>query len=251
MSTGSGTHLRLRAAPILKMVGVTALVGAVIVAMVVALRSLPDFETTSRESPWVLSILVHVPQFAIPFAIIAGITRGRISSYGFNARQKPPLFRHVNMLALGAAFGLLLSLRYVPQIVAGEPVDVPRPVTPANVLGTMAFQWIVVGLCEETMFRGLVQTYLENTLGGSVTMAGHRVHVGIVIGAVLWGLFHFINLLVMPTASVLFTVVFTTLAGVAMGYAYHQTGSLLTTIIVHNTIFGVPLTIGYILNWLQ
>jgi membrane protease YdiL (CAAX protease family) len=42
------------------------------------------------------------------------------------------------------------------------PVDVPQPVTPANVLGNMTFQWIVVGLSEETMFRGLIQIYLMN-----------------------------------------------------------------------------------------
>ena len=41
-----------------------------------------------------------------------------------------------------------------------------------------------------------------------------------------------------------------TAAGLLMGYAYQETGSLCTTIIVHNTIFGVPLTVGYILHWL-
>lgn len=48
----------------------------------------------------------------------------------------------------------------------------------------------------------------------------------------------------------MFFVVLTTVAGLLMGYAYQETGSLLTTIIVHNTIFGVPLTVGYILYWL-
>ncbi len=54
----------------------------------------------------------------------------------------------------------------------------------------------------------------------------------------------------MPLGSVVFFVVLTTVAGLLMGYAYQETGSLLTTIIVHNTIFGVPLTVGYILYWL-
>jgi hypothetical protein len=31
-----------------------------------------------------------------------------------------------------------------------------------------------------------------------------------------------------------------------MGYAYQKTRSLFTTIIVHNTLFGVHLTVGYI-----
>jgi len=117
-------------------------------------------------------------------------------------------------------------------------------------LGNMTFQWIVVGLSEETMFRGLIQTYLMINLSGYVRILSHDLHVGTVIGAVIWGLFHFINILVMPLGPVVFTVVLTTMAGLLMGYAYQETGSLMTTIIVHNTMFGVPLTIGYILYWL-
>jgi len=100
------------------------------------------------------------------------------------------------------------------------------------------------------MFRGLIQTYLMNNLERYVKILGHDLHIGAVIGAILWGVFHFINILIMPLGPVVFTVALTTLAGLAMGYAYQETGSLLTTIIVHNTIFGVPLTLGYLLYWL-
>jgi membrane protease YdiL (CAAX protease family) len=120
-----------------------------------------------------------------------------------------------------------------------------------NVIGTMTFQWIIVGLCEETMFRGLIQTYLMNNLEGTVNMLGHELHIGTVIGAVIWGLFHFINILIMPLRPVIFFVILTTIVGLPIGYAYQRTKSLATTIIVHNAIFGVPLTIGYILHWLQ
>ena len=51
----------------------------------------------------------------------------------------------------------------------------------------------------------------------------------------------------MPLGSAVFVVAVTTVEGLLMGYAYQETGSLLTTIIVHNTIFGIPLTVGYIL----
>jgi len=74
--------------------------------------------------------------------------------------------------------------------------------------------------------------------------------IGKVIGAILFSVFHFINILVMPLGPVVFFVVLTTVADLRMGYAYQETRSLLTTIIVHNTIFGVPRTIGYILYWL-
>ena len=90
-----------------------------------------------------------------------------------------------------------------------------------------------------------------NNLKGFVTILGHDLHIGTVIGAIFWGVFHFINILVMPLASVVFVVILTTIAGLAMGYAYQETRSLLTTIIIHNTVFGIPLTLGYIIHWIS
>jgi membrane protease YdiL (CAAX protease family) len=242
-------RIELRVAPIIKMLGVTILVGLLIVLIYLAVRLIPNYEALMEESSWVFADLVHVPQFLIPLALICILTRGRLSEYGFNLKQNPPVFTHKRMLALGVFCGLLMSLKYVSQVSSGLPVDIPRPVTAVNVLGNLTFQWIVVGLSEETMFRGLIQTYLMKNLRGSVKVLGHVLHVGTVIGAIFWGLFHFINILVMPLDSVVFYVVFTTFAGLLMGYAYQESGSLFTTILVHNSLFGVPLTIGYILNW--
>jgi membrane protease YdiL (CAAX protease family) len=84
-------------------------------------------------------------------------------------------------------------------------------------------------------------------LEGQVRLAGHDLHLGTVVAAILWGLFHLINVLVMPLSSAVFTAVVTTFAGLLMGYAFQRTRSLLTTILVHNTMFGVPLVVGYIL----
>jgi membrane protease YdiL (CAAX protease family) len=241
---------RLRPAPILRMCGVMVTVAILIVLLYGALGWLPDHDLIMRESSWIVADLVHVPQFLVPFLLICWLSRGRLGEYGFNARQKPPFFTHARMLGLGALFGLLMSARYIPALRGSAPLDIPRPVTWANVLGNLTFQWIVVGLAEETMFRGLIQTYLMNNLEGEVKILGHDLHMGTVMGAILWGVFHFINILMMPLGPVVFTMALTTLAGLAMGYAYQETGSLLTTIIVHNTIFGVPLTLGYVLYWL-
>lgn len=101
------------------------------------------------------------------------------------------------------------------------------------------------------MFRGLIQTYLMNQLSGYKKLFGHDFHVGTIVSAVIWGAFHFINILIMPFDAVVFYIALTTFAGLWMGYAYQQTKSLLTTIIVHNTLFGVPLVVGYFLYWLS
>jgi membrane protease YdiL (CAAX protease family) len=239
-----------RLVPVATMLGVTTAVAMLMVAIDSMLGMLPSFASIADGSSWVIADLVHVPQFLIPFVAIWFITKGRLGQYGFNLRQLPPFFTHRRMFGVGLVFGLLMSLRYIPPLMEGVPVDVPQPVTLASIVGNMTFQWIVVGVAEETMFRGLIQTYLMNKLSGHMTILGHEMHIGTVIGAGLWGLFHFINVLVMPVASVVFFVALTSVAGLLMGYAYEKTGSLLTTIIVHNTIFGVPLAVGYLLYWL-
>ena len=238
-------QVKLKPAPIIKMLGVAVLVVMVILFIHAAFSSLPGYQ----DFLWLEAHLVHIPQFLIPFLIIRHMAKGRLSEYGYNRRQVAP-FTHKRMLALGAFAGLLISLRYIPQIAGGAGVGVPQPVTFLSIAGNMAFQWLALGLCEETMFRGLIQTYLMNNLEGSVKMLGHDVHVGTIVGAVFWGGFHFIEILRMPLGPVVFLVALTTAMGLLMGYAYQRTGSLLTTIIVHNAIFGVHLTLGYVLYWL-
>lgn len=74
--------------------------------------------------------------------------------------------------------------RYIPQILGNVPLDIPRPVTLVNIVGNMTFQWVIVGLCEETMFRGLIQTYLMNNLKGYVKIFGNALHIGTIFGAI-------------------------------------------------------------------
>jgi len=242
-------QVKLKFAPIIKMLIVTAVVALIIVFISIWFKSLPNPEYLMKNS-WILASLVHVPQFLIPFLLICYITKGKIGKYGFNVKEKPPIFTHKRMLIIGIIFGLLMSLRYISQITNNIPLDIPMPVTFVSVVGNMTFQWIIVGVCEETMFRGLIQTYLMNNLKGNVHMLGHDLHIGTVIGAIFWGGFHFVNIIIMPLGPVIFFVILTTVIGLLMGYAYQKTGSLLTTIIVHNTLFGIPLLIGYILYWL-
>ena len=241
-------RLKLNYKPIIISLSIIIFVSIMIILIYRYIESIPGYENSLNNSSWIMAHLVHLPQFLIPFLIICFITKGKLVKYGFNLKQKPPIFTHKRMFILGLFFGLLMSLKYIPQIINKSPTSIPQPVTLLNAIGNMSFQWIVVGLSEETMFRGLIQTYLMKNLKGFIKIAGHDLHIGTVIGAVFWGAFHFINILVMPISSVIFLVIITTFAGLAMGYAYQETRSLFTTIIVHNTLFGVPLTLGYIIH---
>jgi len=236
-------QIKFKLTPIFKMLGVTVLVAVIIIAIHIW------FESHPCKYSWILADLFHIPQFLIPFLMICYLSKGKLKEYGFNLNEES-FFTHKRMAIIGVSFGILMSLRYIPQVVGHAPLDIPHPVTLTNVVGNMTFQWIVVGVTEETMFRGLIQTYLMRNLEGYVRMFGHDLHIGTVLAAIFWGGFHFINLLIMPLRAVVFFVILTTGIGLLLGYAYQKTGSLLTTIIVHNTLFGTHLTLGYLIYWL-
>jgi len=236
--------------PIMKMFAVTGLVALMIYYIDNILATLPNYDKIATESPWIVSDLVHLPQFLIPFTIILYITKGKPSKYGFNLNEDPPIFTHDRMLLVGICFGLLMAIIPIIQALTGSPVGVPKPVTLVNILGYLSFQWVIVGLSEETMFRGLIQTYLMNNMSGDIIILGNKLHIGTLISAIFWGGFHIINVINMPFSAALLTVAITTPAGLMMGYVYQRTGSLFSTIIVHNTIFGVPLTFEYLLYFL-
>lgn len=242
--------MKIKFLPLGKMVIVTCIVILSIILINSSIKEFPRFSKIISGSSWFLPTLVHVPQFLLPFLVIICLSKGHLEKYGFNLNESPPFFTRCNMLKIGVTFGSFLSFKYIPQIITNKTIDIPRPITPINILGSLVFQWVIVGLCEETMFRGLIQTYLMDSLQGNVRFFQHDLHIGTVISAIIWGLFHFINILVMPWNSTLLTVFLTTIAGLPMGYAYQETRSLFTTIIIHNTLFAIPLLIGYIIYFL-
>ena len=100
-------------------------------------------------------------------------------------------------------------------------------------LGAIALGTLLVGIGEEVAFRGLIL----NALLPRFTV------VGAVIGsAVLFGLLHSVNVLIVsPASTVAIQVVLTTIFGIAAGWVYVLTGGNLTLLIIIHWLydFGV------------
>lgn len=79
--------VKLGSAPIISMLGVTALVVIAIVVIDAAFRSLPESPLLAHGTSWMPVILVHVPQFAIPFLAICCIKQRGLGEYGLNSRR--------------------------------------------------------------------------------------------------------------------------------------------------------------------
>ncbi|MDA3937593.1 MAG: CPBP family intramembrane metalloprotease [Actinomycetota bacterium] len=74
---------------------------------------------------------------------------------------------------------------------------------------------VLAGVCEEALFRGLLQTWAATWT---------NPHLAVVLAAVVFGLTHAIS---RPY------VVFVTVLGLMLGYLYHFTGSLAAVMLAH------------------
>jgi membrane protease YdiL (CAAX protease family) len=215
------------------------------------LNRIPEFESLAQNSPWIPKYIGDSIAFAVGMVIVRRVSQGRPGEYGFalagrNLKLKPSI-------ALGVIMGLTgVLLDHLPEVVAGDPIQPAHayPLTLLNVLGMMSFQWIFVGIFEETITRGLVQTQLMNELKGSVRILKWDFHTGTVITAVIFGVGHFGPHVFFGGSwlSLAPHLVFAALYGLCSGYIYQETRSLAGPVLMHNVVDGLIYSIDYLFH---
>lgn len=102
-------------------------------------------------------------------------------------------------------------------------------------LANLIFRATLVGLAEEFLFRGLIQTGLNRSLPGSLALGRWRIQIGTVVAALVFGLTHAENLaLGQPLVEVLPNLVYAIFLGLLAGYFYDKTRNLWGAVILHN-----------------
>jgi membrane protease YdiL (CAAX protease family) len=211
------------------------------------LNGIPGFKPVAQNSPWLPKYIGDSVAFAISMILIWRVSQGRFRKFGFVLKGRElKLGLSVVLGVVLALIGILLD--YLPKVTAGNPETGPGyPLTVANVLGMMSFQWIFVGIFEEPLVRGLVQTHLVNKLKGSVTIFKWDFHIGTVITAILFGVGHFGPHIFFGGSwlSLVPHLVIATLTGLCLGYIYQETGSLAGPVLMHNVYDGLVTTLGW------
>ena len=136
---------------------------------------------------------------------------------------------------------LLLIAVNVGEVVASLPVRVHLPDLP-KLTAQLVFLAFVVGPTEELLFRGLIQTALNGPHpaplrgrgNGPARGEGWRVQRGTVIGAILFGLFHLINLAYQSVGSTLQQVLTAFVIGLFFGVLYDRTRNLVGASFAHS-----------------
>jgi membrane protease YdiL (CAAX protease family) len=210
------------------------------------LSRIPEFNLLTQNSPWIPKYIADSLAFGIGMIMIWRLSQSRLKEYGFTLAKRK--------LRLSAALGIILAsvgilLDHLPELIAGKEI-VPTylyPLTVTNILGMMSFQWIFVGIFEETITRGLVQIPLMNRLNGTATIFKWDFHIGSVITGIIFGVGHFVPHIFFGGSWFLLAphLIFATIYGLSSSYIYQETRSLVGPILMHNIVDGLSYSVDF------
>jgi uncharacterized protein len=246
-SVFSISGLRVPLLPILATIGLGLLVVLPAGYVVTVMTKNTGMQSVAA-MPSVVLIVNHTVMLVIALALIAWLTRGRVSEYGL---QWPKPKRYVlSALAWGAFFGVFCTVvDYFPQILKHAPPPENLSLAPASIAAWLFFQAIYVGPTEEIPFRGLMQTYLMQRSSGRVRLWKYDMHVAGVILAILFALAHMTSFWTENFWLALGQQIYAFALGILYAYWREKSGSLLAPSIGHNVSDGLEYVLMYVMTW--
>ncbi|MBU0509145.1 CPBP family intramembrane metalloprotease [bacterium] len=205
-----------------------------------ASAAMMTFTTMQPGMPWLSGLVIQAGILVFSLALIMILGRGNFSRFGFVSPKasflKPILIWGI---ALGLATGLAEAL-----FGGGE-----NPATAdLTFLQIVLIVWIWASTCEEVLYRGLLQSYLDPLRERGVNLFGVRLSLPVTVGAVLFSVMHLMLLTAgMAPAGVIPILIFALLLGGVAGYFREKTGSLLPAILVHFLGNVAGTLVGYIM----
>ena len=207
---------------------------------------LPRFGDIKDGFPWLVQYyMMEGPMLLIALLMIKRLSKGDFGTHGFTLRSRD--LKLAFSVVGGIGFALFMAvIDYLPTIGRGT-FEIGYDLTVTNVVGTLSFMWIFVGIAEETLSRGLIQTYLMQNMRGDVKIMRWKIRKATILGGVIFGLSHVFNLYRQPAAFVIPQMLYATVFGILVGYVYQETQSLAGPIVMHNVADGLETTIQYLL----
>jgi len=129
---------------------------------------------------------------------------------------------------------LSLVITAVNAVVAFAAPPASMHVNPVTLAAQLVALALVVGPSEELLFRGVIQTSLNRSIHAAMRWRGWRLPLGTLFVAVLFGLFHLVNLGFQPLATTLEQVVVGIALGLVIGVLYDRTGNLIGAGLFHS-----------------
>jgi hypothetical protein len=99
--------------------------------------------------------------------------------------------------------------------------------TPLSLIMNLLFVSVLVGISEEFVFRGQVQTGLNNSLKKTLKLGKGSIRLGTILAALAFAALHFPDI-----SSIPFALVF----GIIVGHFYDKTNNIWGAVLIHNTV---------------
>ena len=175
---------------------------------------------------WIAGLLAEYIAHAWMAAIVLGwvlVLGRRFPIGGFDRRQLRPWY----------VLALVFLLSSIGETVGSPPARSLHLPTVPTLAAQLVFLAFVVGPTEELLFRGLIQTSLNASIRGSLSIRGWRLGLGTLIAALLFGLFHLVNLGYQGLGATLEQVFAGAVIGLVIGVLYDRTGNLIGASLAH------------------
>jgi membrane protease YdiL (CAAX protease family) len=190
---------------------------------------LPAFAAVSLLQPSVQAAvpLIIVISLAMALLLIVTLAHGAsgIARFGFRA----PTFRYIGLAVLLGAPLALAAATLAHLFPAKSPIDTSR--LPLWILSL--YFGAGASIQEEIIFRGLLQSFLEERWKRTFLCFGVPVSAAVLFAAALFGVIHFESGPVVAAAAIVL--------GLVAGELRRRSGSLLPAVIVHALFNAVAL----------
>lgn len=174
--------------------------------------------------------------FELVFALIGiAIARRLLPTADFGLRW-PPARTYLGWAAFwGLAFALIMLVAdHWPSLIAMKAPMPPETPTAVNIAGWLGFELLWVGICEETLFRGLLLGILAALSPSKLRIWGTEISTAGITLAVLFALAHAANFATRPWYEALAQQVYAIALGLIYAWLREHSKSLVPAIVAHS-----------------
>jgi uncharacterized protein len=183
---------------------------------------------------WLKLILAEAFELMLALLGIA-IAKRLLPQADFGLRW-PPGRTYLGWAAFwGLAFALIMFVPdQWPTITHLAPPHVPEAATPLNIAGWLGFELLWVGICEETLFRGLLLGVLTALSPSRVRIFGTEISTAGITIALLFALAHAGNFATRPFFEAFSQQLYAIALGIIYAWLREHSRSLVPAIVAHS-----------------
>jgi uncharacterized protein len=222
---------RLRVWPIL----LTLFIGLAIIAVSFTLAMIILRHVDAQLIPRLWPLLTIAEAFECGFALLGiAVARRFLKDATFGIRWPPGRTRVGLAVVWGVLFGIIM-------LIVDQSGDLTSGITPGarahravDIAGWLLFELLLVGLCEETLFRGLLLGVLQALSPSRLRIRKFSLSTAGVTIAIMFALAHVLSFATEPWPAAVGQQLYAVALGILYAWLRENSGSLLAPIIAHS-----------------